>query len=103
MTVTLWDGDPDDETPDTKEGGQKVVYTYVVEIMSANGNWVESLTGDGVATTNTADNDPETGLNEGQAKVNINFDSTHQTNAYRITITFENGDIGTVSATKLGS
>ena len=99
VTATLWQdvGKDDDIDNDQKVPGKTVSYTYGVEILSGNGQWVDSgISKTGKVTTGTDDA-------AGQVTVNLNFDSDHSTNAYRITVSFSNSDIGTVTAVKAGS
>ena len=60
---------------------------------------VEAMTGDGETTTG----DGTDGTTVGQAIIPIRFDSTDRANSYRVTVTFENSDIGTVSETQVGA
>ena len=92
VTASLWkDNDP---APDTKVSGEKVKYTYKVEFLSGDGKWVDAGVSKSGEKTTKAD---------GTVVLNINFDSEHATNAYRITVSFQNSEIGTVTAVKAGS
>ena len=91
VTATLWEiKDP----ANTQVPGEKVKYTYKVEFLSGDGKWVDAGVSKSGEKITKAD---------GTVVLNINFDSTHSTNAYRITVSFQNSEIGTVTAVKAGS
>ena len=93
VTASLTKYDTETKTWVKADAGMKLDYTYKVELMAANGSWVESLTGNGSDTTD----------GEGEIVVNIPFNSARNTNAYRITVTASNAAMGgSVSDVQLG-
>ena len=73
---------------DTGVANETVDYSWSVEILAANGTWVEATNGDGRDTTDQ---------NGAIDNIVINFVTAGRANSYRVVVTFENSNIGTVT------
>ena len=90
VTATLYEyAEPEDVVADNQE----VDYSYTVEILTANGNWVEADSGDGEDTTDV----------NGQVEFEFDFVTSSRANTYRVNVTFQNRTIGTVTDSLIGA